>query len=73
MDVAITIKNFKSLSNITLEPGRVNVFIGANGTGKSALLEAIGVLSAAISDKVDDAGSIIQSPCLSMKRKCSDV
>ncbi|MFC4601604.1 AAA family ATPase [Cohnella hongkongensis] len=55
MDVAITIKNFKSLSNITLEPGRVNVFIGANGTGKSALLEAIGVLSAAIADKVDDA------------------
>ncbi|WP_135556966.1 AAA family ATPase [Paenibacillus cymbidii] len=55
MDMVINISNFKSLSNISLEPGLINVFIGANGTGKSALLEALGVLSAAIAEKVDDA------------------
>ncbi len=34
--------------------GWVNVFIGANGSGKSNLLEAVGVLSAAAAGRVDD-------------------
>ena len=34
--------------------GHLNVFIGANGSGKSNLLEAIGVLSAAADGKVTD-------------------
>ncbi len=49
----INIKNFKSLFDVEIKPGNVNVIIGANGCGKSAFLEAIGVLSAAVSDKVD--------------------
>ena len=39
----ISIKGFKALSNVSFEPGNVNVFIGANGAGKSTILEAIGV------------------------------
>ena len=51
----ITIEGFKSLLKIPdLELGRVNVFIGANGSGKSAFLEAFGVLGAAIAGRVDD-------------------
>ena len=50
----ISIKNFKSLYDISFEPGNVNVFIGANGSGKSSVLEAIGILSAAISDRVNN-------------------
>ncbi len=50
----ITIKNFKSLYDVSFEPGNVNVFIGANGSGKSSVLEAIGILSAAISDRVNN-------------------
>src|SRR5260370_1145475 len=34
--------------------GQVNVFIGANGSGKSNLLEGLGVLSAAAFGRVDD-------------------
>ena len=49
----LTIQNFKSLYDISFEPGRVNVFIGANGSGKSSVLEAIGVLSAAMTDRVN--------------------
>lgn len=49
----ISIQNFKSLYNVSFEPGRVNVFIGANGSGKSSVLEAIGVLSAAMTDRVN--------------------
>ena len=37
-----------------MELGHVNVFIGANGSGKSNLLEALGVLSAAANGKVDE-------------------
>ena len=39
----IAIESFKSLERVEVELGRVNVFIGANGSGKSNLLEAIGV------------------------------
>ena len=49
----ITIRNFKSLYDVSFEPGHVNVFIGANGSGKSSVLEAIGVLSAAMTDRVN--------------------
>lgn len=51
----ITIQNFKSLYDVSFEPGRVNVFIGANGSGKSSVLEAIGVLSAAMTDRVNSS------------------
>ncbi len=49
----IKIQNFKSLYNVRFEPGKVNILIGANGSGKSSVLEAIGVLSAAMTDRVN--------------------
>lgn len=49
---------FKSLERIGIELGQINVFIGANGSGKSNLLEATGVLSAAASGRVDDESLI---------------
>lgn len=42
-----SIKGFKSLQSAELDLGAVNVFIGANGSGKSNLLEALGVMGAA--------------------------
>ena len=51
----LTVQGFKSLQNVeNLELGLVNVFIGANGSGKSNLLEAVGLLSAVASGQVDD-------------------
>jgi predicted ATPase len=50
----IEINGFKSLREFEIEMGAVNVFIGANGSGKSNILEAIGVLSAAASGRIDD-------------------
>lgn len=41
------VEGFKSLRDTTVELGVVNVFIGANGSGKSNLLEAVGVVGAA--------------------------
>ena len=50
----LSVKTFKSLDDVEVDLGRVNVFIGANGSGKSNLLEALGILSAAADGKVDD-------------------
>ena len=50
----IRIQGFKSVVDQTLHLGRVNCLIGANGVGKSNVLEAIGVLGAAASGRVDD-------------------
>lgn len=44
----ITIRDFKSIANVELELGKVNMLIGENGAGKSNILEAIGVISAAV-------------------------
>jgi len=43
----ITIKNFKSILNDTISLGRINVFIGENGSGKSNILEALTFASVA--------------------------
>jgi len=51
----IQIEGFKSILSQRLELGRVNCFIGANGAGKTALLEAIGLLGAAADGSLDDA------------------
>ena len=50
----LSVRAFKSLDDVTVDLGLVNVFIGANGSGKSNLLEALGILSAAADGKVDD-------------------
>jgi predicted ATPase len=50
----VTIENYKSIRKLTVELGRVNVLIGANGSGKSNLLEAIGYGSAAARGKLDN-------------------
>ena len=51
----INVKNFKSLYDVSFQPGKVNVFIGANGSGKSTILEAIGILSGAMTDRVNNS------------------
>ena len=49
----LSIKNFKSIQELDLELGRVTVLIGENGCGKSNILEAIALCSAAAADKLD--------------------
>ena len=50
----ISIKNFKSIEDLSLPLGRVTVLIGENGSGKSNILEAIGFLGAAKAEKLDN-------------------
>ncbi len=41
----LEVKNFKSIKHLKLECKRVNVFIGKPNTGKSNILESIGIFS----------------------------
>lgn len=50
----LNIRGFKSITELDIELGVVNCFIGANGVGKSNVLEALGVLGAAANGSVDD-------------------
>lgn len=52
---SISIKNFKSIANDTIELGRVNVFIGENGCGKSNILEALAFASLGTTYETIDA------------------
>jgi AAA15 family ATPase/GTPase len=54
MITKIKIENFKSIQNLDLELGRLNVFIGANGSGKSNILEGIAFGAAASQNRVDN-------------------
>lgn len=52
---SLQISRFKSVKEQRLEFGRVNLFIGGNGTGKSNLLEAVGLASACLSRGLSDS------------------
>jgi len=41
----VHIKNFKSIKDLEFEPSKINIFIGEPNTGKSNILEAIGLFS----------------------------
>ena len=49
----VSTKNYKSIKELDLELGRVTVLIGENGCGKSNILEAVALCSAAAADKLD--------------------
>src|SRR5262249_49509592 len=50
----VRVKNFKSIADLTLDLGRITVLIGANGSGKSNILEAFALASAAAQNKLDN-------------------
>ncbi len=53
MITKFSVQGFKSLPDASVELGAFNVFIGANGSGKSNLLEALGVVGAAAFGSVE--------------------
>jgi predicted ATPase len=54
MFTEVQIENYKSIQSLKIGLGRVNVFIGENGCGKSNILEAIALAGAAAGDKLDN-------------------
>ena len=57
----LEIKNFKSIERLELDCRRVNVFIGEPNTGKSNILEALGLISyVAHSDEWNELGDFVR-------------
>ena len=54
MITEFSIENYKSIENLSINLGRVNVFIGENGCGKSNILEALVLTLAATQNKLDN-------------------
>ncbi|MFN9469550.1 MAG: AAA family ATPase, partial [Pseudanabaena sp.] len=54
MFTEVQIENYKSIQNLKINLGRVNVFIGENGCGKTNILEAIALAGAATGNKLDN-------------------
>jgi len=50
----LEIKNFKSIKHLTMDCKRINLFIGEPNTGKSNILEALGILSVDPNIKLED-------------------
>ncbi|MDY7016580.1 MAG: AAA family ATPase [Cyanobacteriota bacterium] len=50
----VLIENYKSIQKLKLDLGRINIFIGENGCGKTNILEAIALAAAAASNKLDN-------------------
>lgn len=51
---SIKAEGYKSIKKLELELGRVNVFIGENGAGKSNILEIFALTGAAVARKLDN-------------------
>jgi predicted ATPase len=51
---SIKAEGYKSIKKLELELGRVNVFIGENGAGKSNILEVFALAGAAVARKLDN-------------------
>jgi predicted ATPase len=49
----LRIQGFKTAVDVSLELGQLNILIGANGAGKSNVLEALGLLACAAAGRVD--------------------
>jgi energy-coupling factor transporter ATP-binding protein EcfA2 len=62
----LRIERFKSIYAAELEFGRANLFVGPNGSGKSNVLEALGVLAAALSRGIDQTALDLRGVRLSL-------
>ena len=50
-------ENFKSLANVTIDLGRFTVLVGANGCGKSSVLQGIDLLTGVVFDRPSRAAT----------------
>ena len=58
----VVLSNFRNYAQLDLEPARgLNVYLGANGQGKSNLLEAVAMLGTGKSFRTSREGEVVRS------------
>ena len=64
MITQIYLQNFKCFRQVEIHPKRVTCFVGANGTGKSSVLQAFGLLKQTIETvKVSPCANVLNMSC----------
>ena len=54
MITGIVLENFKCFKRVEIHPKRITCFVGANGTGKSSVLQAFGLLKQEVAEIDND-------------------
>lgn len=64
----ITLENFKGFARVSIQPKRITAFVGPNGTGKSSVLQAFGLLKQTMegSNRVNPLGLVLQGPLVNL-------
>lgn len=64
----ITLENFKGFARVSIQPKRITAFVGPNGTGKSSVLQAFGLLKQTVesSSRVNPLGLVLQGPLVTL-------
>lgn len=60
----LRVDNFKSLINVELRPGRINLLVGSNNSGKTNLCQALTFLSSTAQVPLDQAAAVVSDPWL---------
>ena len=68
MITGITLENFKGFRHLEIQPKRITAFVGPNGTGKSTVLQAFGLLKQTVelSPPFRPLGLVIQGPLVNL-------
>ena len=61
MITGITLENFKGFQHLEIQPKQITAFVGPNGTGKSSVLQAFGVLKQTVG-KADNSPKVVGGP-----------
>ena len=64
----IVLENFKGFERVSIQPKRITAFVGPNGTGKSSVLQAFGLLKQTLegSSRVNPLGLVLQGPLVNL-------
>ena len=64
----IVLENFKGFERVSIQPKRITAFVGPNGTGKSSVLQAFGLLKQTIENprRANPSGLVLQGPLVNL-------
>ena len=62
----ITLENFKGFQHLEIQPKRITAFVGPNGTGKSTVLQAFGLLKQTVEFPRRSHGLVVNGPLLNL-------
>lgn len=65
---SLTIEGYRAIETLTLHPGRINLLVGANNSGKSSILEILSLCSLTQSEMKDVVETNIWQYLLKVKQ-----